>query len=66
MTAQQGHLYQHGDRRVIALETSGGTLMVRELDPDGPRYKALGNSWAVPCARWVGERLAQHLARSAE
>lgn len=33
---------------------------------DGPRYKALGNSWAVPCARWVGERLAQHLARSAE
>lgn len=24
---------------------------------DGPRYKALGNSWAVPCARWVGERI---------
>lgn len=24
---------------------------------DGPRYKALGNSWAVPCARWIGERL---------
>jgi DNA (cytosine-5)-methyltransferase 1 len=23
--------------------------------PDGPRYKALGNSWAVPCARWIGE-----------
>ena len=25
---------------------------------DGPRYKALGNSWAVNCARWIGERIA--------
>ena len=25
--------------------------------PDGPRYKALGNSMAVPCMRWLGERL---------
>ena len=25
---------------------------------DGPRYKALGNSWAVPCVRWIGERIA--------
>lgn len=25
---------------------------------DGPRYKALGNSWAVPCASWIGERIA--------
>ena len=24
---------------------------------DGPKYKALGNSWAVPCARWIGERI---------
>jgi DNA (cytosine-5)-methyltransferase 1 len=24
---------------------------------DGPRYKALGNSWAVPCARWIGQRI---------
>lgn len=24
---------------------------------DGPRYKALGNSWAVPCARWIAERM---------
>ncbi len=24
---------------------------------DGPRYKALGNSWAVPCARYIGERI---------
>ena len=27
--------------------------------PDGPRYKALGNSWAVNCADWLGERLAE-------
>ncbi len=26
-------------------------------DPDGPRYKALGNSWAVPNVRWIGVRI---------
>jgi len=25
--------------------------------PDGPRYKAMGNSMAVPVMRWIGERL---------
>ncbi len=25
---------------------------------DGPRYKALGNSMAVPVMRWIGERIA--------
>lgn len=29
-----------------------------ELCPDGPRYRALGNSMAVPCMRWIGERIA--------
>lgn len=24
---------------------------------NGPRYKALGNSWAVPVVRWIGERI---------
>jgi DNA (cytosine-5)-methyltransferase 1 len=24
---------------------------------DGPRYKALGNSMAVPVMRWIGKRL---------
>jgi len=28
------------------------------LCPDGPRYKALGNSWAVPNVRWIGRRIA--------
>jgi site-specific DNA-cytosine methylase len=27
--------------------------------PDGPRYKALGNSMAVPCMKWIGERIQQ-------
>jgi DNA (cytosine-5)-methyltransferase 1 len=25
---------------------------------DAARYKALGNSWAVPCAQWIGKRIA--------
>ena len=28
-----------------------------DLCPDGPRYKALGNSMAVPVMRWIGERI---------
>jgi len=30
--------------------------------PDGPRYRALGNSWAVPNVRWIGKRIQRHLA----
>ena len=25
--------------------------------PDGPRYKAIGNSMAVNVMRWIGERI---------
>ena len=32
--------------------------------PDGPRYKALGNSMAVPVMRWIGRRIAAHLSAS--
>jgi DNA (cytosine-5)-methyltransferase 1 len=31
----------------------------KDESPDGPRYKALGNSWAVPVVRWIGERIAK-------
>ena len=31
--------------------------------PDGPRYKALGNSWAAPVVRWIGQRISDELAR---
>jgi DNA (cytosine-5)-methyltransferase 1 len=27
--------------------------------PDGPRYRAIGNSMAVPVMRWIGARLDQ-------
>jgi DNA (cytosine-5)-methyltransferase 1 len=29
-----------------------------EQCPDGPRYKGLGNSMAVPCMAWIGRRIA--------
>lgn len=29
--------------------------------PDGPRYKAIGNSMAVPVMRWIGERIVAAL-----
>ena len=29
-----------------------------EQCPDGPRYRAIGNSMAVNCMRWIGERIA--------
>ena len=28
-----------------------------EQCPDGPRYKAIGNSMAVPVMKWIGERI---------
>ena len=34
-----------------------GYTNIKENCPDGPRYKALGNSMAVPVMRWIGERI---------
>ena len=31
----------------------------KDESPDGPRYKALGNSWAVPNVRWIGKRIQE-------
>lgn len=31
--------------------------------PDGPRYRALGNSWAIPVVRWIGQRIDSVLSR---
>jgi DNA (cytosine-5)-methyltransferase 1 len=33
----------------------------KDESPDGPRYKALGNSWAVPVVRWIGHRIQQEI-----
>ncbi|WP_049265017.1 DNA adenine methylase, partial [Salmonella enterica] len=35
------------------------------LAADGPRYKALGNSMAVPVMRWIGRRLLNGLSKNA-
>lgn len=34
--------------------------------PDTPRYAALGNSWAVPVIRWIGERLQKQMKEATE
>ena len=33
----------------------------KDESPDGPRYKALGNSWAVPVVAWIGKRIQENL-----
>ncbi|MDH2091106.1 DNA cytosine methyltransferase [Rhizobium pusense] len=33
----------------------------KPTSPDGPRYKALGNSWAVPKFVWLGQRIARFM-----
>lgn len=38
----------------------GWILMVA----DGPRYKAIGNTMAVPCLTWLGKRLLSALSKS--
>lgn len=45
--------------RALGLEVrqSRKTGKWRVRDVDGPRYKALGNSWAVPVVRWIGQRI---------
>ena len=30
--------------------------------PDGPRYRALGNSWAVPVVAWIARRIHRQIA----
>jgi DNA (cytosine-5)-methyltransferase 1 len=30
-----------------------------KMAPDGPRYKAIGNSWAVPVLNWLARRIKQ-------
>lgn len=46
-----------GDRRFVEVEGE-----IRNTAADGPRYKQLGNSWAVNCVAWIGRRVAGHAA----
>lgn len=33
----------------------------KDESPDGIRYKALGNSWAVPVVAWIGQRIQDQI-----
>nr|WP_308168640.1 Dam family site-specific DNA-(adenine-N6)-methyltransferase [Cedecea davisae] len=50
------------DRDFAKYLMRGGKLTFEECcgrAADGPRYKAIGNSMAVPVMRWIGERIAE-------
>lgn len=52
------------DRDFAKYLMRGGNLTFEECcgrAADGPRYKAIGNSMAVPVMRWIGERIAAAL-----
>jgi DNA (cytosine-5)-methyltransferase 1 len=64
--ATQGVAYKMAVRRLTPTEVErlqgfpDGYTDIRANDretPDGPRYKSLGNSMAVPCMRYIGERI---------
>ncbi len=44
---------------LLVTAVSGYTFIYRGNSPaaDGPRYKALGNSMAVPVMHWIGKRI---------
>lgn len=44
------------DYTLVPLPLNGRQTRVRWAS-DSARYKALGNSWAVPVVRWIGERI---------
>jgi len=52
LTPEECEALQGFPRRYTAIPYRGGVAA------DGPRYKALGNSFAVPVVRWIGYRIA--------
>lgn len=66
-----GAMTAQGVRRLMPIECErlmgfpdGYTAIIHRGRPaaDGPRYKALGNSMAVPVMRWIGSRIARQHA----
>lgn len=55
----QGFPDKYTDIHVKCTRSKDGGYKAVEVEetPDTPRYKALGNSMAVPCMRWIGERI---------
>jgi DNA (cytosine-5)-methyltransferase 1 len=31
---------------------------------DGPRYKIIGNGWALPCVQWIGRRIVNQIEKA--
>ncbi len=61
----QGFKDGYTDIHVKCTRTKDGGYKAVEVEetPDTPRYKALGNSMAVPCMRWIGERIQEQEER---
>jgi DNA (cytosine-5)-methyltransferase 1 len=56
------------DRDYLKYLERGGVLTYEQCmraAADGPRYKALGNSWAIPKVRWIGARINAAIMESA-
>ncbi|MDV7845861.1 DNA cytosine methyltransferase [Pseudomonas aeruginosa] len=51
--------------RIAALYACDVSKEAADECPDGPRYKAIGNSKAVPVVRWIGRRIQQQVERTA-
>jgi len=58
--AKARKLMEAGDHKFTDIN---GTIW-KVSHADGPRYRALGNSWAVPCAAWIGRRIQQTIANT--
>lgn len=58
---QQKGLFESFDAFLRKLAGRGLREPTTEDCPDGPRYKALGNSMAVPVMEWIGARIVMHL-----
>lgn len=58
-----GYTDLHGK---VKTNKDGSTELVAGETPDSARYKALGNSFAVPVIRLIGERIAEVEAKGEE
>lgn len=54
ITADEYAYVRHHNPKITAEEAY-------RLAKDGPRYKAIGNSMAVPVMRWIGKRIKEAL-----
>ena len=52
-----GKYYRSGKDYGICEINQSASNKPADQCPDGPRYKALGNSMAVPCMAWIGKRI---------